>query len=236
MARLLLALLFLSPIVPAQSNKGPFKKIAIIELRDDSDQHIDTSVKTSVVRRIQQARAAGADCVIFDIDSYGGLVSASMETGQGDPRPRLGGHTIAYVHRKVISGGAMISLACREIVMSEVATIGDSQAVYQGADGEMKIAPEKIQTTVAAEFRKYAQRNGYPVALCEAMVRQEMAVWRHGDDKGGWVYVRVDKDGDERPARSDVELVVREGELATFTASEAFRYGIASRLQRRSTR
>lgn len=234
---LVFALLFVAPAATSAPQSGPFKKIAVISLRDDSDQHIDTSVKTSVVRRIEQAKAAGADCVIFDIDSYGGLVSASMETGQEILDLGSNVHTIAYVHRKVISGGAMISLACQEIVMSEVATIGDSQAVYQGSDGELKIAPEKIQTTVAAEFRKYAERNGYPVALCEAMVRQEMAVWRYrpGDDED-WLYVRQDWPNDDTSddpltkAGHDLELVVRNGELATFTAKEALKYGLASKL------
>jgi len=232
-----LALLIAAPAATSAPNSGPFQKIAVISLRDESDQHIDTSVKTSVLRRIALAKAAGADCVIFDIDSYGGLVSASMETGQEILDLGSTVHTIAYVHRKVISGGAMISLACQEIVMSEVATIGDSQAVYADAGGEMKIAPEKIQTTVAAEFRKYAERNGYPVSLCEAMVRQEMAVWRYRPtDEDTWMYVRQDWPDDENPGRTEakdgpaMELVVRKTELATFTAKEALEHGIASML------
>jgi membrane-bound serine protease (ClpP class) len=233
---IVLALLLAAPTATSEPNSGPFLKIAVISLRDESDQHIDTSVKTSVLRRIEQAKDAGADCVIFDIDSYGGLVSASMETGQEILDLGSSVHTIAYVHRKVISGGAMISLACQEIVMSEVATIGDSQAVYAGSDGEMKIAPEKIQTTVAAEFRKYAERNGYPIPLCEAMVRQEMAVWRYrpGDDKP-WMYLRQDWPDDETgdaPIRDgqELEIVVRKGELATFTAKEAREHSLASKL------
>jgi len=233
----LLILLLLGPWARAEPNRGPFQKIAVIVLKDDAEDHIDPAVKTSVLRRIQAARDFGADCVIFDIESYGGLVSASMETGQEmlDLGSEL--HTIAYVHRKAYSGAAMLSLACREVVMSEVASIGDSQVITIGADGR-QVAPEKAQTVVAAEFRKYAERNGYPVALCEAMVRQEIEIWRYRklneDGSEGFSYFRGDRLPDraeqEMQGLTDPVIVVPESELATFTAREATEHGIASRM------
>jgi len=235
---LLLSLLALVPRANAEPNRGPFSRIAVIVLRDDSDEHIDPSVKTSVLRRIAEAREFGADCVIFDIESYGGLVSASLETGQEMLDLGNDVHTIAYIHRKAISGAAMLSLACREIVMNEAASIGDSQVIFMGADGR-EVAPEKAQTVVAAEFRKYAQRNGYPEALCEAMVRQEIEVWRYRklqeDGTESFVYYRSDRLPDratrEMEALTDAEVVVPEGELLTLTAKEAVKSGIASRLE-----
>ncbi|MEM8886165.1 MAG: NfeD family protein [Planctomycetota bacterium] len=235
---LLLVLLF-APLTRAQSDMGPFKKIAVIVLKDDSDQSIDTSVKTSVLRRIQEARDWGADCVVFDIESYGGMVSASMETGQEMLDLGNDVHTIAYVHRKAISGAAMLAMACREIVMSENASIGDSQAIFMTAEG-VKVAPEKFQTPVAAEFRKYAARNGYPIALAESMVRQEIEVWRYTklteDGAEQFAYFR----GDDLPDRAtqelegltDPKIVVRAGEIATFNAQEAVEFDVASRMRR----
>jgi len=237
-----LALLFLVPCAAAQENRGPFAKIAVIRLKDKSEQSIDPSVKTSVLRRIEEARAWGADCVVFDIESYGGLVTSSIETGQEILDLGRDVHTIAYIHRRAISGAAMIALSCREIIMSEAATLGDSQAIFMGADGEIRIAPEKFQTTVAAEFRKYAERNGYPIALAEAMVRQEMEVYSYlrpvdiEDPEAGstLVFYRADQLPDlvtvETERLTDQKVVVRGTELATFTAREARMYGFASRL------
>ena len=124
--RSLLVLILLATGLSARPNLGPFKKIAIIRLREETTDAIDPSVKTSVLRRIQEIRDWGADCVIFDIESYGGMVAASMETA--DEIYTLGRtiHTIAYVHRKAISGAAMLSFSCQEIVMNEVALLGDS--------------------------------------------------------------------------------------------------------------
>ena len=233
----LLALLLLAPWVSAQPDPGPFRKIAVIVLKDDGDQMIDPSVKTSVLRRIDEARELGADCVVFDIESYGGRVDSSLETGQEMLDLGTDVHTIAYIHRKTISGGAMLALACREIVMSEVATIGDAQAVFATPEGP-QVAPEKFQTPVAAEFRKYAQRNGYPVALCEAMVRQNLEVWRytklHEDGSTSYVFFRGDRLPDratqEIESLTEPEIVVPATELLTLTAREALDATIASRL------
>jgi membrane-bound serine protease (ClpP class) len=243
MRRLLLPvplLLLLGTAAHAGPAAGPFKKIAIIQLLEDTGQEIDPSVKQSVLRRIDKLREWGADCVILDIESYGGLVTASIETG--DEIFALGReiHTIAYVGRKAISGAALLSLSCQEIVMSDVAKIGDCQAIYMGSDGELKEAPEKIQTTVATAFRTYAEGNGYPVPVVEAMVRKEMEVirYRKRGTPPTWVYFRADTPDDlpthreiEEEGLEDPQTVVRAGELAVFSPREAMEYGICSRIE-----
>jgi len=241
LASVLFLLVTLTGAALADPKPGPFKKIAVIRLREDTGKAIDTSVKTSVLRRIEQIKEWGADCVVLDIESYGGLVTASIETG--DELYALGReiHTIAFVSRKAISGAAMLALACQETVMSEVAQIGDAQAIYTTADGSSK-APEKIQTVVAAKFRLYANGNGYPAPLAEAMVRAEMEVIRYRVREPGdgpqWKYFRSDR-MDDLPSRREIEeqgleerpqVIVPEGELATLTAQEAQEFGIASRL------
>jgi len=246
-----LAALLVSGPAGAEPDRGPFKKIAVLRLREDSGQAIDPSFKTSTLRRLRDAREWGADCIILDIESYGGLVTASLETS--DEVFALGReiHTIAYVGRKAISGAAMLSMSCQEVVVSPTGSLGDSQVIYQTPEG-VKVAPEKFQTTVAAAFRKYAEGNGYPVPLAEAMVRIEMEVTRYkkpedpDDPDAGftWVYYRTDRIGDGPTRREmeelglyDPEVVVRGagedagGELATFTPQEAVGYGIASRIE-----
>jgi membrane-bound serine protease (ClpP class) len=241
--RLALAFLLVTllGVALAEPNPGPFRKIAVIRLREETGSAIDMSVKTSVLRRIEQIKEWGADCVVLDIESYGGLVSASIETG--DELYALGReiHTIAFVNRKAISGAAMLALACQEIVMSEVANIGDAQAIMMGPDGQEK-APEKIQTVVAAKFRLYAEGNGYPAPVAQAMVRAEMEVIRYRVREPGegpkWKYFRSDRT-DSLPSRREIEemgleeppqVIVAEGELAMLTAKEALEYGIASKL------
>jgi membrane-bound serine protease (ClpP class) len=226
---LLLSLWLLAPLAAAKPNKGPFKRIAVITLREKSEDALDPSVKVSVLRRLEEAKSWGADCVVLDIESYGGYVSASMETGDEIYDLGRGIHTVAFVHRKAISGAAMLSMSCQEIVMSEVAKIGDSQVIYINAKGEVTEGLEKQQTTVAAAFRTYADGNGYPVALAEAMVRKEMEVLRYKVG-GEWRYFAAEDVPDDLAGRDDGEIVVKSGQLATFSAKEAVEHGIASRL------
>ncbi|MEE8103940.1 MAG: NfeD family protein [Planctomycetota bacterium] len=248
MRRTLFLLLVLVPAAFAQGpeNRGPFQKVAVLHLKEAADEAIDPSVKTSILRRLEEAKEWGADCIVLEIESYGGYVHSSIELG--DEIYDLGRdiHTIAYIPRRAISGAAMLSFACREIVMNEVGAIGDSQAISMGPEGSSKAA-EKIQTVVANTFKTYASGNGYPVPVAMSMVRQEMEVTRYKkpNDKNDpakgftWFYFRSD-DGDDEPTQAEVEerglsdreLVVREGELATFGAKEAINFGICSRTER----
>ena len=104
MKRAFLSLLACAAFAGAAPNQGPFKKIAVIHLRDTSKNMIDEALRESTLRRLEAAKNWGADCIVLDIESYGGLVIASMETA--DEIYALGQqgiHTIAYVGRKAIS-------------------------------------------------------------------------------------------------------------------------------------
>jgi len=242
-----LLVLLVAATAQARPKRGPFRKIAVIRLREDPEEMIDPSVKQSIVRRIELIREWGADCVVLDVESYGGLVTSSMETG--DELYALGRdvHTIAYVGRKAISGAAMLAISCQEIVMNEVARIGDCQAIFVGGDGQPVTAPEKFQSPVAAAFQTYADGNGYPAPVVLAMVRQEMEVIRYRqrpegrdpDPKPRWVYFRSDTP-ESLPSRRRIEeegleeppeVVVRAGELAIYSARQAMDYGLCSRLE-----
>jgi membrane-bound serine protease (ClpP class) len=137
----------------------------------------------------------------------------------------------------------MLSIACREIVMSEAATIGDSQAITIGSDGSMEVAPEKSQTVVATTFEKYAQRNGYPIPVVIGMVRANLEIVRYRkpvdpNDPGRgstWAYYRSDQlpswSQQEAEHLTDQEIVVPKDEIATFPAFKAIEYGLCSRLE-----
>lgn len=217
----------------------PFRHVAVIALKEESDEAIDPSVKVSVLRRLEQAREIGADCVVLHIESYGGRVDAAIETADEVFDLGRSVHTIAYVPRRALSAGTMIAIACREIVMSEAGTIGDAE-VISSISGET--APEKAQTFVAATFRKYAERNGYSPLLAEAMVRKEIEVVRYKrpvDPRNAaagftWVYYEGGDEPSESERRAyalhDRETVVREGRLLTAHAQEAVDLGFVSRI------
>jgi len=79
---------------------------------------IDEGLYQSILRRSEEAIAMGATHIIFEIDTYGGLVKAADEISTYlilELSKNV--HTVAYVKKKAISAGAMISVSCRDIIM-----------------------------------------------------------------------------------------------------------------------
>jgi len=133
----------------------------------------------SVERRMKEAKERGATTIIFDLDTPGGLVTSSIEIAdliKNLPDIR----TVAWVNPNAHSGGAIIAVACDEIVMARSSRIGDAQVIMGGPDG-MGAVPEDLQpkayTPVLTEFRTSARLNDYSVVLSEAFVVPEREVW-----------------------------------------------------------
>ena len=184
---------------------------------------------------MSEALDAGAEVIVFEIDTFGGRLDAALEIGDSiddiKQRTNRSVKTVAYVHKKAISAGALISLACREIVMRNGTTIGDCQAVQVNPQTRpMEAAPEKIQSPTLAFMRKYAQSNGYPELLCEAMVDPDIEVKKVVFPDGTVRYLRsqeFDKLGAEEKKGAKDELIVPAGKLLTMTDSEAREYGFS---------
>jgi membrane-bound serine protease (ClpP class) len=112
----------------------------------------------------------GAAAVILDIETPGGRVDAAERIADAvsdSPVP-----VYAYVNRRAISAGAMISLAAREIFMRPGATLGASTPV----DGTGQKAPEKIVSVMRSSMRSLAEARGLDPAIAEAMVDEEIEI------------------------------------------------------------
>lgn len=190
---------------------------------------IDKGLYDSMVRRLEESKAFDPVLLVFEIDTYGGLVDAAIEITDeigGIEEPK----TVAFVPTKAFSAGAMVAMGAREIVLTPSSSIGDAAPVIQGPEGP-QIIGEKTQSPVRSMFRKYAQRNGYPEALVEAMVTLELEVVEVTYKDGSVKYMLAGAFEDLADAeKANVEksrTVVREGEILTLTATEAHGYGIA---------
>jgi membrane-bound serine protease (ClpP class) len=193
------------------------------------DKEVDEGLLDSVKRRVFEAEALDPSLIVFKIDTYGGLATAAMEITDAigaveEPK------TVAYVPLKAYSAGAMISMGAREIVLGPLASIGDAAPVIFTNEGPKELG-EKHQSPGRNLFRKFAQRNGYPQSLVEAMVSAELEVVEVTYKDGTLKYLlRGEFDDLTDAEKADIEherTVVREGELLTLTAEEALEYGIA---------
>lgn len=204
------------------------KRIYLVRL----NSVINDAYAEALIRKMKTAQEEGADLVILELDTPGGTVAASMKLGDfifGEFEPRI----VAYINTKAYSGGTMVALACDEIYVDEdVGAMGDVAPITGGGQE----VGEKFQSPIRKTMVNYAQRHGYPEALVEAMVTKEIEVYRihlEGEPQETFHYVRkaeLEVWSEEKRNRIDEkELVVAEGELVTFTPSEAVRYGFAKK-------
>jgi membrane-bound serine protease (ClpP class) len=192
---------------------------------------VDDYSRDTFIRRFNQAKAAGAKVIVVDLDTYGGLVTSGLDLsrflkGQRDV------HTVAFVGDKAISAGAMIALACDEIVMAPSAQLGDCAPIATRSDGGLETLGEaeraKSESPILSEFRDSAFRNGYDPLLAEAMVSVKIVVhWVQGPagerrfvdqrtfeelSKSGWTDVR--EVGVPVPVDSEATLLTVSGAAA----------------------
>lgn len=152
---------------------------------------INDVVRDSIQRRIDAARNDGANVLIFEMDTPGGLVSSALDICRIIKSQPDHIRTVAWVNPDAYSAGAMISVACNEIWMSPSSSVGDCAPIMVVPGGGVQELGEaeraKAESPILQEFRDSAVRNGYDLLLSRAMVAVGTEVW--------W----IEKiDGDER--------------------------------------
>ncbi len=166
--------------------------------------------------------------VVLEMDTFGGRVDSALEivdTLLTLPPEQ----TVAFVEKKAISAGALISLSCGSLVMRPATTIGDSAPISYSQEGAEMLG-EKFQSPIRAKFRALAIRNGYPVDLAEAMVTPEkevFAVEMNGKREFLNEKEYADLTDAEKKAITFKKTVVAKGELLTLHAEEAVELGFA---------
>jgi membrane-bound serine protease (ClpP class) len=157
---------------------------------------IDLGLAPFVERVLDQAAAEGAAAVVLEVNTFGGRVDAAVQIRDALLGAKV--PTIAYVNRRAISAGALISLAAEHLVMAPGATIGAATPVMAGAEGA-QAASEKTVSYVRKEFRATAESRKRPALIAEAMVDADVAI------RG----------------------VIEKGKLLTLTTDEALKHKVA---------
>jgi len=159
---------------------------------------IDLGLAPYVQRVLDEAAAAGAAAVVLEINTFGGRVDAAVQIRDALLNAKL--PTVAYVNRRAISAGALISLAAQHLVMAPGATIGAAAPVQAGGPGGgAQAVSEKTVSYVRKEFRATAESRKRPPLIAEAMVDADVAI------RG----------------------VIEKGKLLTLTTDEALKHKVA---------
>jgi membrane-bound serine protease (ClpP class) len=235
----LVALILATPLsVFAQSTapaSQPSKAVVIV-----LQGTIDDYNKAALMQRFEQARKLGADTIVLQIDTYGGLVTAGLEISQFLKR-QDDLHVIAFVHEKAISAGAMIALACNEIVMEPNSKLGDCAPIVVNSAGsglESVGAAEraKMESPILADFYDSAVRNGYDPTLVQSMVSVGRIVHWIENDSGerkfvdGAIYDSMVKQG-WKPVAGVRDPIDSADELLTVWPDLALKLGLAKAIE-----
>lgn len=166
MKRLLISLLFLSVSLSAQ------QKIYYAEIEGD----IDLGLAPYVKRVVNEAEQNRAKAIIFRINTFGGRVDAATQIKDAILNSRI--KTLAFIDKRAISAGALISLSCEKIVMVPGASMGATTVVDQAGQKQS----EKYQSYMRSEMRATAERNGRRTDIAQGMVDERIVVADMQDD------------------------------------------------------
>jgi membrane-bound serine protease (ClpP class) len=152
---------------------------------------IDLGLAPFVQRVLDEAAAAGAAAVVLEVNTFGGRVDAAVQIRDALLGARV--PTLAYVNRRAISAGALISLAAQHLAMAPGATLGAATPVQAGQPGGgTQAVSEKTVSYVRKEFRATAESRNRPPLVAEAMVDPDVAI-RGLIDKGKLLTLTTDE-------------------------------------------
>jgi len=163
------------------------------------ENQIEPALLYVVRRGVREAAREKAAAIVFVMNTPGGRVKEAREIvgliGQIDVP------VYTFVEKDAYSAGAIIALATPHIYMAPGSVIGAATPMLMTPFGGVQEMPEDVQekmtSAIAALVRAAAEQGGHDPQIGEAMVRREMEY------------------------KIGTNIVSREGELLTLTASEA---------------
>jgi len=171
---------------------------------------IDMGLPYFIQRVVNEAEEHNAKAIIFDIDTFGGRVDAATQIKDIILDSKV--ITIAFINKRAISAGALISLSCDSIFMTPGASIGAATAV----DLKGNKASEKVISYMREEMASTAEANNRSREIATSMVDEELSIP---------YFLNIE--GDTLTAR-DVKGF-SEGKLITLSTNLAVQLGISNK-------
>ncbi|MCI0549183.1 MAG: nodulation protein NfeD [Candidatus Rokubacteria bacterium] len=191
-------LLFLAALAAFAASAGSAQGSTPVVYVLPVDGVIDLGLAPFTRRILDEATAAGAAAVILRVNTLGGRVDAAILMRDDLLRAKV--KTVAFVDKRAISAGALISLAAERIVMAPGSTIGAATPVEIGQPGApAKPVAEKTVSYMRKEFRATAESRGRPPLVAEGMVDPDV----------------------------EIRGVIAKGKLLTLTTDEALKLKVA---------
>lgn len=136
----------------------------------DVEGMVDLGLAPYIKRVISEAEKEKAAAVVVRVNTFGGRVDAATQIKDAILNSKI--LTIAYVDKRAVSAGALITLSCQKIAMAPGSAMGAATVVNEAGE---KMS-EKAQAYMRSEMRATAEKNGRRADIAEAMVDERKVI------------------------------------------------------------
>ncbi|MCH4825705.1 NfeD family protein [Planococcus halocryophilus] len=156
---LLLSFLLVLPAIQADTST-----VYVIPIEDE----VERGLQAFIERGIEEAEDAGAEAIIFEIDTPGGFVDAADGIARLLNKTDL--DTLAFVNQDALSAGAFLALHNDEIYMHPNGRMGAAQVINQSGNA----AADKANSAWLSSMKSAAQTADrdpqYALAMADASI------------------------------------------------------------------
>jgi ATP-dependent protease ClpP protease subunit len=136
---------------------------------------IGTEVTNDVFRQcLNQAKAKNPGVIILEVDSPGGSVEELIS--MLDTLKSFKDFRIVVYFKQALSSAALLSMACKEIIVGPAGTIGGAVVYEMTPQGTPANINEKMASILRARFRSEALNAGHSGLLVEGMMRIDLVL------------------------------------------------------------
>lgn len=170
---------------------------------------------------IDASRPFKPDVIVLEINSPGGALSEVLKLRDYIEEVRDEFRIVVWV-KSAISAAAMTSMMCREIYFMKEGHMGAATGWRMTSSGAQAMSGRELEELIK-EANEWSERAGYHPFVCQAMIDPKYVLTAD---------VEQLPDGERRVTFYDhlkegAEVLCREGEILTLTASQALRYKIS---------
>lgn len=131
-------------------------------------------------RTLERCTEEGAEAVIFDLDTPGGLAWDTTNLMMRDLQ-KLGPPSFSFINPRALSAGAMIAIATDAIYIAPAGSAGAATPIY-GGGGEMGEAERaKMNSAIMGMARTVAKQKGHDWRVIESMIDKDRELIVNGE-------------------------------------------------------
>lgn len=168
-------------------------------------KEVEKGLHAFLQRSFKEAKEAGVETIVLDIDTPGGFVDAADQIAKlmtsKDPNMKV----IAFINDRALSAGAFLALYADEIYMTPDGSIGAAQVIV----GSGNAADTKATSSWLAQMKNAALHTGRDPKYALAMANPAMDMPEHRAKKGELLTLTADE---------AEKVKYSEGTVATFDA------------------